>query len=326
MFLPSKAIALFTTSLGTIGLSSYLIPYTLKDLVPDLGNIFLTSKSSYEKQNVDKFTNEQKEILESLTNLFKDLSNGINASEERREEKLKKIQETLYLVSEIESKNLKLYEESQKIVDLLSQLSNQLSEQEAIKFKNQSDLAQIKYFEELSESLKKFAEEGKNNFNQFLEIIKKGTEKEKLTKQNVDGGGQRVKAQETLKNVQNNFSSFIQELEIEIFQLSLLKKELSYQKSKLQEYIKHLETNVSFIKVSSSVFSSRLEALRKEINTFIKRLNEFNQRLRDLQKEWEEFKDKLFIFRNYFGIVQNNLCVNAQYQNDQGKCEQIKNS
>ncbi|AGX89159.1 hypothetical protein [Mycoplasma parvum] len=127
MFLPSKLVAFTTASLGTIGLSSYLIPYSLKNWIPSLRNIFSISKSSYDKQNINEFAIEQQAILKVLNTLFKDLSEGVIATKERKEERAKNIKEALDLILKLEGKINSFYEESLKIVESLDKLREQLT-------------------------------------------------------------------------------------------------------------------------------------------------------------------------------------------------------
>ncbi|AGX89157.1 hypothetical protein [Mycoplasma parvum] len=99
-------------------------------------------------------------------------------------------------------------------------------------------------------------------------------------------------------------------------------EKLYLKESEIEKVILQLDNNISFINWSSNLHNINLKALNLKINELIKELNSTKDKLIKLHKEWEEFKTKLFEFRNYEGIVQNSLCINTQYKDDRGKCSQ----
>ncbi|AGX89155.1 hypothetical protein [Mycoplasma parvum] len=174
MFFPAKAIALSTASLGTLGISSYLIPNNLKNNL-NLEKFFKDSKSPYYSQNTAVFVDEQKEKEEKIEPLLNNLALGISATNNRKEEKLENMKKILELILKTEEDINSLYEKSSKVVQLIFDLSKNLSEQQISKLNKQSNLEEIKYYKELLKKLNQSIENGKNNFDKFAKIIEEAT-------------------------------------------------------------------------------------------------------------------------------------------------------
>lgn len=193
MFLPSKLVAFTTASLGTIGLSSYLIPYSLKNWIPSLRNIFSISKSSYDKQNINEFAIEQQAILKVLNTLFKDLSEGVIATKERKEERAKNIKEALDLILKLEGKINSFYEESLKIVESLDKLREQLILQQKERLEKESNLKTIEYWRKLFSNFSDGLLSIKESLNNFIEVLTIVPKNSNSKQKNSSGGAKLVK-------------------------------------------------------------------------------------------------------------------------------------
>ncbi|AGX89153.1 coiled-coil domain-containing protein [Mycoplasma parvum] len=326
MFFPSKLISLTTTSLGALGLSSYLIPYELSNLFPNLQKIFSKNKSFYEQQNIKEFINKQKEILEKLESLFHNLSNGINAANTLKEQKSIEIKNTLDLIFKIEGEIDRLYKESVKVVEILNNLMEILSKQEKDKLENQTKLHELKQINQLSSSLKDYMSNMQKTIKEFKKIISDATQKNLKNNQSTDisGGAKSAgdEAKEKLKEIETTLSDKDQQLDKSLYKVNKSLMNLYLTEIKIEQIILDLEKSIVFLNLLSNFHNINLKFLNFEINEFIKKLNESRRDLQKFHEEWEVFKSKLFEFKNYEGIVKNSICINTQYK-EKEKCDKI---